>query len=149
MTKTFVWNGTEYSDEELKERFDSLGKKGEWDKECRTCRYPKLLHDRDKQCLKPSTMEKGTEGWKADLWEIWSEFKAKMDVIVNEYEDEIEKDRKSLEVEREERRILEEELEVYKQVSEEMQGKQAGNDFLKGLKECLKWERISIQATER
>ena len=27
MTKTFVWNGTEYSDEELKERFDSLGKK--------------------------------------------------------------------------------------------------------------------------
>ena len=32
MTKTFVWNGTEYSDEELKERFDRLGRKGEWDK---------------------------------------------------------------------------------------------------------------------
>ena len=29
MNKIFVWNGTEYSDEELKERFDSLGKKGE------------------------------------------------------------------------------------------------------------------------
>ena len=132
MTKTFVWNGTEYSDEELKERFDSLGKKGEWDKECRTCRYPKLLHDRDKQCLKPSTMEKGTEGWKADLWEIWSEFKAKMDVIVNEHDAEMERDRNSWE---EEKRILEEELEVYKQVNEEMQEKQAGNDFLKGMKD--------------
>ena len=104
MTKTFVWNGTEYSDEELKERFDSLGKKGEWDKECRTCRYPKLLHDRDKQCLKPSTMEKGTEGWKADLWETWSESKARMDVIVSEYEDELEK-----------------ELETYKSCSQDCQ----------------------------
>ena len=125
MNKIFVWNGTEYSDEELKERFDGLVKKGEWDKECRTCKYPKLLHDRDKQCLKPSTMEKGTEGWKADLWETWSEFKVRMDVIVNEYEEELERNRKN----------LEEELEAYKQVNEEMQERQAGNDFLKGLKE--------------
>ena len=135
MNKVFVWNEKEYSDEDLKERFDGLGKKREWDKECRICRYPKLLHDRDKPCLKPSAMDKITDGWKADLWETWSEFKARMDVIVSEYEDELEKDRKSLEEEREERRILEEELEVYKQVSEEMQEKQAGNDFLKGMKD--------------
>ncbi len=132
MNKAFVWNGTEYSDEELKERFDRLGRKGEWDKECRTCRYPKLLHDRDKQCLKPSTMENGTEGWKADLWEVWSEFKTRMDVIVNEHDAEMERDRNAWE---EEKRHLEEELEVYKQVNEEMQEKQAGNDFLKGMKD--------------
>ena len=42
MNKIFVWNGTEYSDEELKERFDSLGKKEEWDKECRTCKTTQL-----------------------------------------------------------------------------------------------------------
>ena len=99
MEKVFKWNEKEYSDEDLKERFDGLGKKREWDKECRTCKYPKLLHDRDKQCLKPSTMEKGTEGWKADLWETWSEFKVRMDVIVNEYEEELEGNRRNLDEE--------------------------------------------------
>merc|ERR1711873_68370 len=118
-----------------KERFDSLGKKGEWDKECRTCRYPKLLHDRDKQCLKPSTMEKGTEGWKADLLETLSEYKARMDVIVSEYEDELEKELETYKSLDEDRKSLEEELDAYKQVNEEMQERQAGNDFLKGLKE--------------
>ena len=80
MTKIFV---SEYSDEELKERFNSLVKKGEWDKECRTCKYPKLLHNT--QCLKPTAMERGTEGWKAELWETWSEFREIMDLIVSEY----------------------------------------------------------------
>ena len=70
-------------------------------------------------------MEKGTEGWKADLWETWSEFKVRMDVIVNEYEEEQEGNRRN----------LEEELEAYKQVNEEMQERQASNDFMIGLKQ--------------
>ena len=120
MTKIFV---SEYSDEELKERFDNLLKKGEWDKECRTCKYPKLLHNT--KCLRPSTIENGSEGWKVDLWETWSEFKARMDLIVNEYEDEMEKNREK----------LEEELEAYKQVNEEMQERQASHEFLIGIKQ--------------
>ena len=120
MTKIFV---SEYSDEELKERFNTLGKKGEWDKECRTCKYPKLLHNT--QCLKPSTMERGTEGWKADLWETWSEFKERMDLIVSEYEDEMERNREK----------LEEELEAYRQDKEELHERQASNEFLIGMKQ--------------
>ena len=49
-------------------------------------------------------MERGTQGWKAELWETWSEFRERMDLIVSEYEDEIEKGREK----------LEEELEKYK-----------------------------------
>ena len=70
-------------------------------------------------------MERGTEGWKADLWETWSEFKERMDLIVSEYEDEMERNREK----------LEEELEAYKQVNEEMQERQASNEFLIGIKQ--------------
>ena len=126
MEKVFKWNEKEYSDEDLKERFNGLGKKREWDKECRICRYPKLLHDRDKPCLKPSAMDKtATDGWKADLWETWSEFKARMDVIVSEYEDEMERNREK----------FEEELEAYRQDREEMHERQASNEFLIGIKQ--------------
>ena len=47
----------EWSDEQLKEKFKNLTKKGDWDKECKTCKYPKLLHKA--QCLRSSTLEKG------------------------------------------------------------------------------------------
>ena len=70
-------------------------------------------------------MERGTEGWKADLWETWSEFKARMDLIVNEYEDEMERNREK----------LEEELEAYRQDKEELHERQASNEFLIGMKQ--------------
>ena len=113
---------SEYSDEELKEKFNSLVKKGEWDKECRTCKYPKLLHKT--QCLKPTAMERGTEGWKAELWETWSEFRERMDLIVSEYEDEIERSREK----------LEEDLEAYRQDKEELEKKQEMSEMLIGMK---------------
>merc|ERR1712112_173440 len=102
----------EFSDEELKEKFNNLAKKGDWDKECRTCKYPILLHRT--QCLKPTAMERGKEGWKAELWETWSEFRERIDLIVSEYEDEIERCREK----------LEEDLEAYRQDKEELEKKQ-------------------------
>ena len=78
-----------WSDEELRDKFKSLSKKGDWDKECKTCKYPEFLHKA--QCLRSSTMEKGEEGWFAELWKAWSEFRERMDPIRSEYEDEIEK----------------------------------------------------------
>ena len=113
---------SEFSDEELKEKFNSLVKKGDWDKECRTCKYPKLLHKT--QCLKPTAMERGTEGWKAELWETWSEFRERMDLIVSEYEDEIEKGREK----------LEEDLETYRKDKEEMDRRVETSEFLLGIK---------------
>ena len=53
-----------WSKEELREKLESLSKKGDWDKECKTCKYPEFLHKY--QCLRSSTMEKGEEGWFAD-----------------------------------------------------------------------------------
>ena len=35
---------SEWSDEELKEKFKNPAKKGDWDKECMTCKYQELLH---------------------------------------------------------------------------------------------------------
>ena len=33
-----------WSDEELKEKFKYLSKKGDWDKECKSRKYPEFLH---------------------------------------------------------------------------------------------------------
>ena len=113
---------SEYSDEELKDKFNNLAKKGYWDKKCRPCKYPKLFHMT--QCLKPTAMERGTEGWKAELWETWSEFRERMDLIVSEYEDEIERSREK----------LEEDLEAYRQDKEELEKRQGMSEMLIGMK---------------
>ena len=112
-----------WSDEELREKFKSLSKKGDWDKECKTCKYPEFLHK--SQCLRSSTMEKGAEGVFAELWEAWSEFKEKMDPIRREYEDEIEKSKEK----------YEEVLEKYKKDKEEMEKRQSSSDILVGMKQ--------------
>ena len=51
---------SEWSDEELKEKFKNLAKKGDWDKEYKTCKYPEFLHKA--HFLSLSTIEKGKEG---------------------------------------------------------------------------------------
>ena len=33
-----------WSEDELREKFESLSKKGDWDKECKMCKYPDFLH---------------------------------------------------------------------------------------------------------
>ena len=111
-----------WSDEELREKFKSLSKKGDWDKECKTCKYPEFLHK--SQCLRSSTMEKGAEGVFAELWKAWSEFKERMDPIRSEYEDEIEKSREK----------LEEDWERYRKDKEEMEKRQETSEFLLGMK---------------
>ena len=111
-----------WSDEELREKFKSLSKKGDWDKECKTCKYPEFLHKA--QCLRSSTMEKGKEGWLAELWKAWSEFRERMDPIRSEYEDEIEKSKEK----------LEEDLERYRKDKEEMDKRQETSEFLIGMK---------------
>ena len=113
---------SEWSDEELKEKFNILTKKGDWDKECRTCKYSKLFHKT--QCLKPTALERGTEGRKAELWETWSEFRERMDLIVSEYEDEIERSREKLEAD----------LETYRKDKEEMDRRAETSEFLIGMK---------------
>ena len=114
---------SEWSDEELKEKFKNLTKKGDWDKECKTCKYPELLHKA--QCrIKAYILGRGTEGWKVELWETWSEFRERMDLIVSEYEDEIEKGREK----------LEEELENTRKENEEMAKRQEMSEFLTGMK---------------
>ena len=102
-----------WSDEELKEKFNNLLKKGDWDKECKTCKYPEFLHKG--QCLRSSKVE---EGEFAELWKAWSEFKEKMDPIRREYEDEIEKS-----------------MEKYKKDKEEMDKRQSSSDILIGMKQ--------------
>ena len=37
-------NVESFSEEELRKRFNALGKKGDWDKECESCKNPVLLH---------------------------------------------------------------------------------------------------------
>ena len=111
-----------WSDEELKEKFKNLAKKGDWDKECKTCKYPEFLHKA--QCLRSSTMEKGEEGWFAELWKAWSEFRERMDPIRSEYEDEIEKSKEK----------YEEVLEKYRKDKEEMEKRQETSEFLIGMK---------------
>ena len=106
-----------WSDEELKEKFKNLSKKGDWDKECKTCKYPEFLHKA--QCLRSSTMEKGKEGWFAELWKAWSEFKERVDPIRSDYEDEIEKNKEK----------LEEDLERYRKDNEEMAKRQETSEF--------------------
>ena len=46
-----------WSDEELSEKFESLSKKGDWYKECKTCKYPEFLHKA--QCLRSAKVEEG------------------------------------------------------------------------------------------
>ena len=100
---------SEWSDEELKEKFKNLAKKGDWDKECKTCKYPEFLHKA--QCLRSAKVE---EGEFAELWKAWSEFREKMEPIRKQYEDEIEKKlEKSEEV-----------MEKYKKDKEEMDKRQ-------------------------
>ena len=36
-----------WSEEDLREKFESLPKKGAWDKKCATCKYPEFLHKSD------------------------------------------------------------------------------------------------------
>ena len=102
-----------WSDEELREKFKSLSKKGDWDKECKTCKYPEFLHKA--QCLRSSKVE---EGEFAELWKAWSEFREKMEPIRREYEDDLEKS-----------------MEKYKKDKEEMEKKQNSSEFLIGMKQ--------------
>ena len=69
-------------------------------------------------------MEKGEEGWFAELWKAWSEFRERMDPIRSEYEDEIEKSKEK----------LEEDLERYRKDKEEMDKRQETSEFLIGMK---------------
>ena len=61
------------SEEELREKFESLPKKGEWDKECDKCKYPEFLHKT--YCQRTA---KVGEAEFVELWKEWSKFKEKM-----------------------------------------------------------------------
>ena len=37
-------NVESFSEEELRKRLNELGRKGDWDKECESCKNPVLLH---------------------------------------------------------------------------------------------------------
>ena len=109
-----------WSEEELREKFESLPKKGAWDKECETCRYPEFLHKT--HCQRTA---KVGEAEFSELWKAWSEFREKMDPIRKQYEDEIEKSKEK----------YEEVLEKYKKDKEEMDKRQSSSDILIGMKQ--------------
>ena len=76
-------NVESFSEEELRKRFNELGRKGDWDKECESCKNPVLLHKTN--CTRK--VEVG-EAEFSELWKVWSAFRAKMEPIRKCYEDE-------------------------------------------------------------
>ena len=75
-----------WSEEELRKKFETLERKGEWDKECEKCNYPEFLHKAN--CNRTA---KVGEAEFSELWKAWSLFKERMEPIRKQYEDEIEK----------------------------------------------------------
>ena len=71
-------NVESFSEEELRKRFNALGRKGDWDKECESCKNPQLLH----KANGTRKVEVG-EAEFSELWKVWSTFKAKMEPIRN------------------------------------------------------------------
>ena len=86
-------NVESFSEEELRKRFNELGRKGDWDKECESCKNPELLHKAN--CTRK--VEVG-EAEFSELWKVWSAFKAKMEPIRKWYEDEMEKKQNSSDI---------------------------------------------------
>ena len=86
-------NVESFSEEELRKRFNALGRKGDWDKECESCKNPQLLHRAN--CTRK--VEVG-EAEFSELWKVWSNFKAKMELINKWYEDDMEKKQNSSDI---------------------------------------------------
>ena len=82
-----------FSEEELRKRFNALGRKGDWDKECESCKNPQLLHKAN--CTRK--VEVG-EAEFSELWKVWSAFRVKMEPIRKWYEDEMEKKQNSSDI---------------------------------------------------
>ena len=109
-----------WSEEELREKFENLPKKGEWDKECDKCKYPEFVHKAN--CARTA---KVGEAEFSELWKAWSLFRERMEPIRKQYEDEIEKRHKK----------YEEDMEKYKKDKEEMDKRQSSSDILIGMKQ--------------
>ena len=71
-----------WSEEELRKKFETLERKGEWDKECEKCNYPEFLHKAN--CNRTA---KVGEAEFSELWKAWSLFKERMEPIRRQYED--------------------------------------------------------------
>ena len=99
-----------WSEDELKKKFDTLPKKGDWDKECEKCKNPEFLHKSN--CARK--VEVG-EAEFSELWKVWSLFRERMEPIRKQYEDEIEK--------------------RYKKYEEDMEKRQSSSDILIGMKQ--------------
>ena len=82
-----------WSENDLKNKFDALSRKGDWDKECDKCKNPEFLHKSN--CARK--VEVG-EAEFSELWKVWSVFRERMELIRKQYEDEIEKRHKNKEV---------------------------------------------------
>ena len=79
-------NVESFSEEALRKLFNDLSRKGDWDKECKACKNPVLLHKR--HCTRK--VELG-EAEFSELWKIWGAFRAKMEPIRRWHEDEMAK----------------------------------------------------------
>ena len=88
-----LYNYKSFSEEELSKRFNVLGRKGDWDKECESCKNPVLLHKTN--CTRK--VEVG-EAEFSELWKVWSAYRAKMEPIRKWYEDEMEKKQNSSDI---------------------------------------------------
>ena len=81
-----------WSEDDLKNKFDALSKKGDWDKECEKCKNPEFLHKSN--CARK--VEVG-EAEFSELWKVWSVFRERMELIRKQSEDEIENGQKHYE----------------------------------------------------
>ena len=63
-----------WSEEDLRNKFDALARKGDWDKECEKCKNPELLHKAN--CARK--VEVG-EAEFSELWKVWSAYRERME----------------------------------------------------------------------
>ena len=76
MVKIIVEN---FSEEELRKKWNELTRKESWDNECETCRMPEMLHKG--ACTRKTEVN---EAEFIDLWKAWSTFKKKMELTNKE-----------------------------------------------------------------